>query len=212
MGVSGSGKTTIGKRLARRLGFEFADADAYHPQANIDKMAAGVPLTDADRRPWLAALRALIEAQAAGGRSLVLGCSALKRSYREALAGERAADGGRAGGGREPRVTFVYLRADYDTILERMERRQGHYMKGGMLESQFRDLEEPQDAVTVDVTGSVAAAVRQALSGLAGRGVTPPAPGRSDAEPRRRDGAPPRGGAPPQRGGHGGDDHEEEPT
>ena len=205
MGVSGSGKTTIGKRLARQLGFDFADADRYHPKANIDKMAAGEPLTDTDRRPWLAALRALIEERAARGRSLVLGCSALKRSYREVLSGRLppesvgtdaageaggadddaggepggppAARAARRGSGPRPRVTFVYLRGDYDTILARMRRRQGHYMKADMLASQFRDLEEPRNAVTVDVTGSFHAAVRRALAGLAGRGVTPVRPG-----------------------------------
>lgn len=199
MGVSGAGKTSIGKRLARALGFDFEDADRYHPQANVDKMAAGVPLTDDDRWPWLAALRTLIESRAAQGRSLVLGCSALKRAYREVLTGERRVEGAsavrevRAGAAPSrradseppsapqdepdaasagaPRVTFVYLRGDYDTILARMQRRRGHYMRADMLASQFRDLEEPDGAVTVDVGGSVADAVRQTLSGLAGRGV-----------------------------------------
>ncbi|MEJ2293012.1 MAG: gluconokinase, partial [Deinococcales bacterium] len=161
MGVSGSGKTTVGKRLASRLGFAFADADAYHPQANIDKMAAGVPLTDEDREPWLGRLRALIEEHAAEGRSLVLACSALKERYRRTL--KRA----------EPaaRVQIVYLKGDFDTILARMRRRKGHYMKAGMLQSQFRDLEEPTDAVTVDVDRlGVPASVRRALAGLAARG------------------------------------------
>lgn len=170
MGVSGSGKTTIGMRLARHLGFDFVDADRYHPRANIDKMASGVPLTDADRQPWLAALRALIEERAAEGRSLVLGCSALKRSYRQALSGPRQAGDQARGAG--PRVTFIYLKGDYDALLARMRRRKGHYMKADMLASQFRDLEEPQDAVIVDVNRSLPAAVRRAIAGLAGRGVT----------------------------------------
>ncbi len=162
MGVSGSGKTTIGKRLASRLGFAFADGDAYHPQANIDKMAAGVPLTDEDRRPWLERLRALIEEHASEGRSLVLACSALKADYRRVFTEAEPA----------ARVHFVYLRGDFETLVERMRRRRGHYMKASMLESQFRDLEEPEDAVTVDVgRRSVPASVRQALAGLASRGV-----------------------------------------
>ncbi len=164
MGVSGAGKTVVGRRLARRLGFAFADADDYHPQANIDKMAAGVPLTDDDRAPWLERLRTLIEEHAADGRSLVLACSALKAAYRQALlAAEPAAQ-----------VRFVYLKGDFDTILERMRARRGHYMKASMLESQFRDLEEPADAVTVDVgRHDVPASVRLALAGLAERGVRP---------------------------------------
>jgi gluconokinase len=161
MGVSGSGKTTIGKRIASRLGFAYADADAYHPDANIAKMAAGVPLTDEDRQPWLERLRQLIEEHAAEGRSLVLSCSALKERYRQLLRGAEP----------EARVSFVYLHGDFDTLLRRMRRRKGHYMKASMLRSQFRDLEEPEDAVSVDVRSSVPASVRQALAGLARRGV-----------------------------------------
>ncbi|MEJ2359662.1 MAG: gluconokinase [Deinococcales bacterium] len=164
MGVSGSGKTTVGKRLASRLGFAFADADSYHPQANIDKMAAGVPLTDEDRQPWLERLRALIEKHAAEGRSLVLACSALKESYRRELKRAQPA----------ARVQFVYLEGDFDTILARIRRRKGHYMKANMLQSQFRDLEEPEDAITVDVDRlGVPGSVRRALAGLASRGVHP---------------------------------------
>ncbi len=163
MGVSGSGKSTIGRRIASKLGYAFADADRYHPEANIAKMASGVPLTDADRQPWLERLRDLIEDHAAQGRSLVLACSALKARYRRVL--EQA----------EPaaRVHFVYLQGDFDTILRRMRRRKGHYMKASMLESQFRDLEEPTDAVVVSVEASVPASVHQALAGLTARGVRP---------------------------------------
>jgi len=161
MGVSGSGKTTIGRRIASKLGYAYADADRYHPEANVAKMAGGMPLTDDDRQPWLERLRRLIEEHAAQGRSLVLSCSALKERYRRVL--EEA----------EPaaRVHFVYLRGDFDTILTRMRRRKGHYMKASMLESQFRDLEEPEDAVVVGVERSVPASVQQALAGLARRGV-----------------------------------------
>ena len=161
MGVSGSGKSTIGRRIASRLGFAFADADRYHPEANIAKMAAGVPLTDEDRQPWLERLRRLIEEHAAEGRSLVLACSALKESYRRLLKGAEPA----------AHVHFVYLRGDFDTILTRMRRRKGHYMKASMLQSQFRDLQEPEDAVVVSVEHSVPASVQQALAGLARRGV-----------------------------------------
>jgi gluconokinase len=186
MGVAGSGKTTVGRRVARRLRFDFEDADAYHSAANVAKMAAGLPLTDADRAPWLVALRRLIEERSAAGRSLVLACSALKRSYRKVLAGETAAlgvastapgehgaDAVRAGAASGPRVTFVYLRGDYETILARLRRRRGHYMHANMLQSQFRDLQEPDDAVTVDATGSVPTAIRQTLAALTARGVTP---------------------------------------
>lgn len=161
MGVSGSGKSTIGRRIASKLGYAYADADRYHPEANIAKMSAGVPLTDEDREPWLERLRRLIEEHAAEGRSLVLSCSALKESYRRALAGAEPA----------ARVHFVYLQGDFDTIVTRMRRRKSHYMKASMLQSQFRDLEEPEDAVVVSVERSVPASVQQALAGLTRRGV-----------------------------------------
>lgn len=174
MGVSGSGKSTIGRRLAGRLGFDFEDADGYHPPANVAKMAAGIPLDDDDRWPWLAQLQSLIAERLAEDRSLVLACSALKRSYREVLA---------APGSATAPVHFVYLRGDYDTLLERMRRRQRHYMKADMLASQYRDLEEPADAVVVDVGLNVGASLRQALAGLAARGVraTAERPGPAEA-------------------------------
>lgn len=164
MGVSGSGKSTIGRRLARRLACEFADADDYHPAANVAKMAAGVPLEDADRAPWLERLRDLIAERLSGGSSLVLACSALKASYRSVLEA--------AGSPRTP-VHFVYLRADYDAIFARMRRRRGHFMKADMLASQFRDLEEPDDAVVVDADLDLGRSLRSALAGLAARGVRP---------------------------------------
>ncbi|MEX2540322.1 MAG: gluconokinase [Trueperaceae bacterium] len=139
MGVSGSGKSTVGGLLARRLGWEFADADTYHPQANILKMAAGIPLDDEDRMPWLVALRSLIDEHLAAGRSLVLACSALKRQYRRILAE-----------GSE-RVSFVYLKGSRELILRRMSERSGHYMKPELLDSQFEALEEPADALVFDI-------------------------------------------------------------
>lgn len=176
MGVSAAGKTVVGRRLARRLGVEFADADAYHPPANVAKMASGTPLTDDDRWPWLAALRALIETRAAEGRSLVLACSALKRRYREVLCGKRTPGAAAVAtpSAPQPRLTFVYLRADRDTLLARLRGRRGHYMKADLLASQLEALEPPRDAVTVDATLGVPGAVRQALAGLARRGIVAP--------------------------------------
>lgn len=162
MGVSGSGKTIIGKRIAGRLpDCTFADADAYHSEANVAKMAAGTPLDDDDRAPWLQSLHRLIQEHLRAGRNLVLACSALKQRYRDTL---------RAG---DPRVHFVYLKGDAATIGARMRHRKDHYMKAGMLESQFDALEEPTnaDTVTVDVRQSPALVERQALGGLAERGL-----------------------------------------
>lgn len=153
MGVAGSGKTTVGRRLARRLGWTFLDADEYHPRANVEKMARGVPLTDADRRPWLEALHELIAAKLAAGESLVMACSALKERYREAL---RVGD--------EPH--FVHLRGDFDLIHERLLARRGHYMPAELLASQFEALEEPRDAIIVDIGSSVEGIVDDILGRL----------------------------------------------
>lgn len=139
MGVSGSGKTTIGESLAARLGCEFADADDYHPPANVEKMRAGIALTDADRSPWLDLLRDLIRERLAAGDDLVLACSALRAAYRERLL---AAD---------PRVEIVYLKGDRDLIRRRLAARAGHYMNPWLLDSQFATLEEPGDALVFDV-------------------------------------------------------------
>jgi gluconokinase len=140
MGVAGCGKTTIGKALAARLGWDFFDADEFHPSANVAKMAAGIPLDDEDRAPWLAALHGLLAGTLQAGRHPVLACSALKRRYRETLlAGNEG-------------IRVVYLRGSYDLILARLNTRTEHYMKPGMLRSQFEALEEPQDALVVDIT------------------------------------------------------------
>ncbi|WP_067483186.1 gluconokinase [Actinomadura hibisca] len=130
-GVSGSGKTTVGELLAERLGWEYAEADDFHPPANITKMRAGTPLTDADRRPWLHAIGAWIDGRLAAGAPGVVTCSALKRSYRDLLTG-----------GRE-RVLLVYLDGDKELIARRISARSGHFFKPEMLDSQFRDLEPP---------------------------------------------------------------------
>lgn len=155
MGVSGCGKSLIGTLLAERLGVPFFDADDYHSRANVEKMANGLPLTDADRRGWLADLAGLVASEEGG---LVLACSALKRSYRERL---------RLG---NPGVRFVYLKGGFDIIWARLSQRQDHYFNGcAMLESQFRSLEEPaidEAVVAVDVSASPDDIIRQCLEEL----------------------------------------------
>ena len=153
MGVAGSGKTTVGRLLSQELGWAFADADDFHPAANVEKMRRGIPLTDEDRAPWLDALRQLLVGWISEEKNGVLACSALKQSYRDALA-------------VGPEVKIVYLKGSPALLRERVVSRHGHYMKAGMLESQFRALEEPKDAITVDVSASaekVAAEVRKRL-------------------------------------------------
>jgi gluconokinase len=154
MGVSGSGKTTIGARLARVLGWPFYDGDRFHPPANIAKMQQGMPLTDEDRWPWLQALRAHIEICIQQGVSAVLACSALKQAYREYLVMDEA------------EVKLVYLKGDYDLIYERLAHRQGHFMSPGLLASQFAALEEPERGVVVDIghpPETVVALIREQL-------------------------------------------------
>ena len=143
MGVSGSGKTTIGEALARKIGWPFLDADEFHPPANVAKMRAGIALTDADRAPWLARLAAALRAIDERGESAVLACSALREAYRERI--------GQAGD-----VRFVYLEGDYATIEARLAQRQHRYMPSTLLASQFATLEEPRHALRVDIRLSVA--------------------------------------------------------
>ena len=153
MGVSGVGKTTVGQALAQELGWLFADADDFHPLANVAKMRAGIPLSDTDRAPWLRTLHGLIEGWLASGQSAVLACSALKESYRAQLLVNRD-------------VKLVYLHADSNQIAERMAARKEHYMNPGLLKSQFDTLEPPQDAVSIDAAQPVPeilSAVRTAL-------------------------------------------------
>lgn len=130
-GVSGSGKTTVGTLLAERLGWFYAEADAFHPAANVAKMAAGHPLDDADRAPWLAAIAAFIDETTLAQRPAVVTCSALKRAYRDVL---------RAG---HPGLRLIFLEASYELIRRRLEAREGHFFPADLLASQFRDLEEP---------------------------------------------------------------------
>lgn len=140
MGVAGSGKTTAAENLHEALGWPVAEADDFHPRANIEKMSAGTPLTDEDRWPWLEALRDWMSEQAARGQRTIVTCSALKRSYRDLLSG---ADG---------RVLFIHLRAEESTLRERMEHRAGHFMPPTLLPSQLSTLEplaDDEDGVTV---------------------------------------------------------------
>jgi len=131
MGVSGSGKSTIGGALSRRLGWPFRDADSFHPPANIAKMSSGLPLNDDDRWPWLAAIAQWIDARCAAGTPGIVSCSALKRAYRSRIAG-----------GRES-VRLVYLNGDMGLIAQRLQARRDHFMPPSLLESQFAALEEP---------------------------------------------------------------------
>lgn len=140
MGVSGSGKTTIGRLLAQRLGCPFYDGDDYHPPANVAKMAAGIPLTDGDRAGWLATLAELIRRGLARGETGVIACSALKKQYRNTLRID------------PEQVIFIYLKGNYDAIQARMREREGHFMQPSLLRSQFDSLEEPVNALTVAVT------------------------------------------------------------
>jgi gluconokinase len=153
IGVSGAGKTTVGQLLSRQLGWEFADADDYHSAANIQKMTNGIPLTDAERAPWLETLRGLIAGWIAEGKNAVLACSALKREYREIL---------RTG----PEVKFVYLKGSPELLHQRLHARVGHFMTEKMLESQLATLEEPHDAIVVDVDRSPQEIVAQIRSRL----------------------------------------------
>jgi gluconokinase len=141
MGVTGSGKTTIGKQLAGDLGWKYYDADAFHSPANIKKMSSGTPLNDVDRLPWLESLRDLIQKSLAQNENAVLACSALKRSYRDYLVVNE-------------RVKVVYLKGTYDLIQTRLNQRHGHYMDPALLESQFDILEEPDLEAQVDISGS----------------------------------------------------------
>ncbi len=145
MGISGSGKTTIATQLAQRLGWIYAEADEFHPAENIAKMTSGTPLTDEDRWPWLESMKNWMTAEAQSGRSTVVTCSALRRSYRDVLT--------RAQG----RVRFVHLLGDTDLILERMKTRSGHFMPESLLPSQIstlEPLEADEQGVRIENTGT----------------------------------------------------------
>ena len=154
MGVAGSGKTTVGLALAAQLSWTFRDADEFHPPVNVEKMSRGIPLTDRDRHPWLAAIRAYIEETLARGESTVVTCSALKERYRQIIVPDPA------------QVKLVHLAGDVALIAARMRAREGHFMKPEMLSSQFADLEPPRDALTVDIAQAPEVMVAQIRNAL----------------------------------------------
>lgn len=163
MGVSGCGKSEVGRYLAERLGMPHVEGDTDHPPANIAKMAAGMPLNDSDRHGWLLVLKQRIDDAAAKGASLVLSCSALKRRYRDLLCAD------------DPGLFFLHLQGDRDLIASRMQRRANHFMPVSLLDSQFRDLEPLQDdehGVTVDIRFPPNALVEQVIQHIgSGRSV-----------------------------------------
>jgi gluconokinase len=158
MGVAGSGKTTVGRLLAERLGGRFADADDYHPPANVAKMREGIALDDADRAPWLARLNALAADSAASKQSLVLACSALKVAYREQLA---------AG---VPDMRFVFLDGPRELLAARLATRTGHYMNPALLDSQLATLERPDDAIVLSIEATPEELAARAAAALSVKG------------------------------------------
>jgi gluconokinase len=153
MGVAGSGKSTVGQLLASELRCEFLDGDSLHPPANIQKMTMSIPLTDADRAPWLAALHTHIVESFKCGRNLVVACSALKQRYRDTLADSVS-------------ITWVYLKGSEEVIRARLLQRHHHFFTAEMLASQFADLEEPAGAIVIDVEIAPLVAVRQLVDAL----------------------------------------------
>ena len=144
MGVAGSGKTTVGVELANRIGWEFHDADDFHPPANVARMRSGTPLTDADRDAWLSALECLIETASVENRQLVLACSSLREIYRSRLHSAAAKHANE--------LSFVYLRVPESTAEQRLRSRPDHFMPANLVRSQFETLEEPTDALLIDAT------------------------------------------------------------
>lgn len=158
MGVSGAGKTTVGSALASHLGWDFLDADEYHPAENVAKMAAGTPLTDTDRWPWLDRLNRELQVRDKDGTDAVLACSALKEAYRTRLmAGLRTA-------------RLVFLRGDFESIRARVQSRQHKYMPASLLQSQFDTLEPPANALEIDATLDLPVAVQRIAAELATKG------------------------------------------
>lgn len=155
MGVSGSGKSTVGKILASELGYTFIEGDDFHPRANVEKMHRGVPLDDDDRRPWLDAIRYRLQDAVQRGENVVLACSALKHSYQHYLADFAPET-----------IRYVYLSGSEELIRQRLSQRTGHFMNPGLLHSQFETLEPPEGAVQVDIHSSpesMANAIRDKL-------------------------------------------------
>jgi len=149
MGVSGSGKTTVGQLLAQSLNWDFSDADHFHPSANIEKMSRGIPLEDADRLPWLLQLQAAIDRWLLENKNVVLACSALKASYREMLCRD------------QQRMKIVYLKCSFEVLAARLISRENHYMKADLLLSQLDTLQEPEDAIIIDASQPLELIVRQ---------------------------------------------------
>lgn len=154
MGVSGSGKTTVGKLLAASLNWDFVDADDFHPAANIEKMSRGIPLDDADRMPWLRQMQSAIGDWLQAKKNAVLACSALKATYRDLLCGDRV------------QMKLVYLKGDFELISQRLQQRSNHYMKANLLSSQLAALEEPQNAIVIDASQPPEAIVQQIIDRL----------------------------------------------
>ncbi|MDD5260390.1 MAG: gluconokinase [Methylacidiphilales bacterium] len=155
MGVSGCGKSSVADLLAKKTGGQFLDADSFHPAANKSKMAAGIPLTDEDRWDWLDTLNHELKRQAASSaRPVFLACSALRQAYRD-----RLADG-------LDHLRFIYLKGSKECIRARLETRQNHYMPPTLLESQFATLEEPEDAILVDIERPLAEIIGNILPQL----------------------------------------------
>jgi gluconokinase len=160
MGVTGTGKTTVGLALAQATGWQFADADDFHSEANKAKMHAGIPLDDADREPWLRSLHEQIEAWVHDNANAILACSALKESYRRTLTADIPQNS----------VRFIYLTGPESVIRARLEARTGHYMPPSLLPSQLAALEPPKDAIEISVVPAVPQIVQQILSELAKEG------------------------------------------
>ncbi|GGH09642.1 gluconokinase [Silvibacterium dinghuense] len=159
MGVMGSGKTTVAKELQVLTGWEYAEGDNYHSDANKAKMRAGIPLTDADRQPWLESLHAVLRGWEDAGKSGIMTCSALKQTYRDTLVGGLPAGS----------LRFVLLDVPKEELARRLASRTGHYMNPGLLDSQLATLEEPKDALRVDATGAEPEIARHVLAALNGK-------------------------------------------
>ncbi|MGA7720317.1 MAG: gluconokinase [Ignavibacteriaceae bacterium] len=151
MGVSGSGKSTVGKAIGNKFGWKFYEGDEYHTAENVEKMKNGIPLNDNDRLPWLLCLRYIIEQAIEKKENIVISCSALKETYREILKVNNE-------------VTFIYLKGSFDLISKRMEERKDHFFKPAMLKSQFDTLEEPDYAVEIDISGSTQKMIDDAIA------------------------------------------------
>ena len=155
MGVSGCGKTTVGRALAERLDATFLDADDFHPAASVEKMRAGTPLNDEDRTPWLVTLNRELRERSLGGERVVLACSALKLRYREAITAQIV------------HVDWIFLDGSFEVIAQRVRARANHYMPESLLRSQFEALERPDNAICISVELTTAEQVEAALSSLA---------------------------------------------